>query len=56
MANRLNNSESFDSYMIPDSELIAKKHVRLLETDNPLKIPSDINIRGLITSNDVIHS
>lgn len=42
---------SFDSYIIPDSSMF-----RLIDTDNRLILPSDIPVRALITSSDVIHS
>lgn len=46
---------NFDSYMLPDDELILGQ-LRLLEVDNRLKLPIEINIRLLITSGDVLHS
>jgi heme/copper-type cytochrome/quinol oxidase subunit 2 len=46
---------NFDSYMLPDDELIVGQ-LRLLEVDNRLKLPIEINIRLLITSGDVLHS
>lgn len=46
---------NFDSYMLPDDELIMGQ-LRLLEVDNRLKLPIEINIRLLITSGDVLHS
>ena len=49
--NRLN----FDSYMVQDADL-TDKHLRLLDTDYPLILPSNTTIRLLVTSNDVIHS
>lgn len=46
---------NFDSYMLPDDELIMGQ-LRLLEVDNRLKLPIEVNIRLLITSGDVLHS
>lgn len=46
---------SFDSYMLADDDL-EDKTLRLLEVDNPLYLPVEVNIRLLITSSDVLHS
>nr|YP_010449158.1 cytochrome c oxidase subunit II [Anatoecus icterodes]YP_010605969.1 cytochrome c oxidase subunit II [Anatoecus dentatus]UTT72537.1 cytochrome c oxidase subunit 2 [Anatoecus icterodes]WAN81288.1 cytochrome c oxidase subunit II [Anatoecus dentatus] len=46
---------SFDSYMTPLSEMNMGEY-RLLEVDNNLILPMDMEIRMLITSSDVIHS
>lgn len=46
---------SFDSYMIADDDL-QKGMLRLLEVDNRLYLPVEVNIRLLITSGDVLHS
>nr|YP_009245629.1 cytochrome c oxidase subunit II [Oligolophus tienmushanensis]AIG60110.1 cytochrome c oxidase subunit II [Oligolophus tienmushanensis] len=46
---------SFDSYMIP-SEDLETNSFRLLDVDNRTIIPSNINIRMLISAADVIHS
>nr|UQW93852.1 cytochrome c oxidase subunit 2 [Balamuthia mandrillaris] len=48
-------SISFDSYMVPDSDL-NMGDLRLLKTDCPLILPKETNIRFLITSTDVLHS
>lgn len=45
----------FDSYMKPTDELFAGQ-LRLLEVDNRLYLPINVNIRLLITSGDVLHS
>lgn len=45
----------FDSYMKPRVEL-ALGEFRLLETDKPLVIPFNKNIRILVTAGDVLHS
>nr|YP_009542021.1 cytochrome c oxidase subunit II [Freyastera benthophila]AYR06721.1 cytochrome c oxidase subunit II [Freyastera benthophila] len=45
----------FDSYMIPTLEL-TNGMPRLLEVDNRLTLPSQIPIRVLISSSDVLHS
>nr|QRW36450.1 cytochrome c oxidase subunit II [Notocrater youngi] len=46
---------SFDSYMIPTDEL-ESGDFRLLEVDNRITVPTDLPIKALITSEDVIHS
>lgn len=51
----LSPNVNFDSYMLPDDELILGQ-LRLLEVDNRLKLPIEINVRLLITSGDVLHS
>ena len=45
----------YDSYMIPENEL-KKGQLRLLETDNQVRLPRRTHIRLLVTSSDVIHS
>lgn len=45
--------EQFDSYMLQDLNL---GDVRNLDTDSHLIIPSNLSIRFLVTSTDVIHS
>nr|UTN43047.1 cytochrome c oxidase subunit 2 [Degeeriella rufa] len=47
--------KSFDSYLLPSSD-IKNSGFRLLEVDNPLPLPVDLEIRLLITSEDVVHS
>jgi len=49
------NSIAFDSYMIPEDDLI-KGALRLLEVDNRVVLPIETHIRLLITGRDVIHS
>lgn len=44
----------FDSYMIPTSDLNSGEF-RLLEVDNKLLIPVNVNVRLIISSTDVIH-
>lgn len=46
---------SFDSYMIPTSDLL-NGTFRLLEVDNRVVLPINTHIRVLITAADVIHS
>lgn len=46
---------SFDSYMIVEDEL-KHGHLRLLEVDRQLVLPSQTHIRLLVTSSDVLHS
>lgn len=45
----------FDSYIIPDKELLNGQH-RLLEVDNRVVLPIQAQIRIIVTSADVIHS
>jgi cytochrome c oxidase subunit 2 len=45
----------FDSYIVAEGDLI-KGDFRLLETDNRVNLPSQIPIRVLVTSADVLHS
>ncbi|TVQ84748.1 MAG: cytochrome c oxidase subunit II [Micavibrio sp.] len=45
----------FDAVMIPDDELKPGQH-RLLDTYNPVVLPTDTNIRVLITAGDVLHA
>lgn len=46
---------NFDSYMIPTSDL-TKGALRLLEVDNRVMLPTNTNIRLLVTGADVLHS
>ena len=48
-------SVNFDSYMLAEDDLFVGQ-LRLLEVDNRLKLPIEINVRLLITSGDVLHS
>lgn len=48
-------SLSYDSYIINEDDL-NKGDYRLLEVDNRLVLPYNINVRALITSADVLHS
>jgi heme/copper-type cytochrome/quinol oxidase subunit 2 len=48
-------SYSFDSYLTVEEEL-SKGARRLLEVDNHLFVPSNVVIRFLVTSSDVLHS
>nr|APF47461.1 cytochrome c oxidase subunit II [Snellenius sp. SNS-2016] len=43
----------FDSFMIKDFE---NNNLRLLDVDNRLVLPKNFNVRGLVSSVDVIHS
>jgi cytochrome c oxidase subunit 2 len=45
----------FDSYMVPTSEL-SEGEFRLLEVDNRIVVPIQLEIRILVTAADVIHS
>ena len=46
---------SFNSYMIPDSDL-AVGDFRLLEVDNKVVVPVDTHVRVIVTAADVLHS
>lgn len=46
---------NYDSYMVPTEDLEIGQH-RLLEVDAPLYIPTNVDIRLVITGADVIHS
>ncbi len=46
---------SFDSYIIPEQDL-KPGQLRLLSVDNNLVVPTDTNVKVLITSGDVLHS
>ncbi|YP_002004584.1 cytochrome c oxidase subunit II (mitochondrion) [Propithecus coquereli] len=46
---------SFDSYMVPSSDL-KPGELRLLEVDNRVVLPTELSIRMLISSEDVLHS
>jgi cytochrome c oxidase subunit 2 len=46
---------TFDSMMIPTDQLEPGQR-RLLEVDNPVVLPTNTNIRVLMTSNDVLHA
>lgn len=45
----------YDSYMIPESELVDGQ-LRLLDTNNPVFLPIKTHIRLIITAADVLHS
>ena len=46
---------TFDSFLVEEEDL-EEGGVRLLETDNPVVLPVDTDIRLLITADDVLHS
>jgi cytochrome c oxidase subunit 2 len=46
---------NFDSYMLPDEELV-KGTFRLLEVDNRVLLPINTHVRILVTAADVLHS
>lgn len=46
---------SFDSFMVPETDL-KPGQPRLLVTDNDVILPVDTFIRGIVTSNDVLHA
>ncbi len=50
---------SFDSYMLSDDDILNKEgltSIRLLTVDNHLFLPTEMQIRAIVTSADVIHS
>lgn len=52
-------SGAFDSYMLSDDELVAGQGLsayRLLTVDNHLFIPTEMNVRAMVTAADVLHS
>nr|AAK31125.1 cytochrome oxidase subunit II [Pulex simulans] len=49
------NNIEFDSYMIPNEELM-DNNFRLLDVDNRIILPFNSQIRILITATDVLHS
>nr|YP_010584297.1 cytochrome c oxidase subunit II [Baicaloclepsis grubei]UZT67838.1 cytochrome c oxidase subunit II [Baicaloclepsis grubei] len=49
------NNIEFDSYMTPSNQLNIGDY-RLLEVDNRLIMPANLNIRMMLTAADVIHS
>jgi len=49
-------SDTFDSYLLKDYDLLYKGEKRLLEVDNRLILPTKTHIQFLVTSADVIHS
>jgi cytochrome c oxidase subunit II len=52
-----NGGVSFQSYMIPDSDIKPEEgQIRLLSTDNPIVLPVNKNIQIDITAADVLHS
>jgi cytochrome c oxidase subunit 2 len=50
-----NKDISFDSNMLYTDELVEGEH-RLLAVDNPIVLPTNVHIRVIITSMDVLHS
>lgn len=55
VANNLDQSIVFDSYMLPDDEL-SSGDFRLLEVDNRVVLPINTHVRVVVTSADVLHS
>jgi len=51
----INPGLSFDSYMVPSTELMEGSK-RLLEADQPLVLPLERQIRFIITATDVLHA
>jgi cytochrome c oxidase subunit 2 len=63
-ANEDGESVNFDSYMIPEDDLLEMGangnpeglgQLRLLEVDNPVVLPVDTHIRVIVTAADVLH-
>jgi cytochrome c oxidase subunit 2 len=52
--NDTGDSIAFDSYIVPDDELVRGQY-RLLEVDNRVRMPIDTHIRLVITAADVLH-
>lgn len=50
-----NGNFTFDATLVQEADLKPGQH-RLLETDNPVVVPVDTNIRLLVTAADVIHA
>lgn len=53
--NEINDDINFDSYMIPEEDLVLG-NLRLLDTDAHLVLPVNTHIRVIITAGDVLHS
>jgi len=49
------NNIAFDAIMVADEDIKEGQH-RLLDTYNPVVLPTDTNIRILVTAEDVLHS
>jgi heme/copper-type cytochrome/quinol oxidase subunit 2 len=49
---------SFDSYLLPENEFnkYSLSAIRLLTVDNHLLLPTNTNIRVIVTAADVLHS
>lgn len=54
-SDRKTNTINFDSYMIPEDELKSGQ-LRLLEVDSRVVLPTNVNVRILVTAADVLHS
>lgn len=51
------STAGFDSYMLSDEDVAAQENgIRLLSVDHYLHLPTETNIRALITSADVLHA
>jgi len=51
----LKNFQEYDSYLVTERDLKFGQ-LRLLTTDHPLYIPTKLNIKVLVTADDVLHS
>ncbi|TAH36084.1 MAG: cytochrome c oxidase subunit II [Alphaproteobacteria bacterium] len=51
-----NGNFTFDAYILKDEEAKAAGHPRLLGTDNLVVLPTETNIRILVTGADVLHA
>ena len=47
---------TFDAYMLSDEEAAKQNKPRLLSTDNYVVLPTETNIRILVTADDVLHA
>lgn len=46
----------FETYMLSEKDLTEETPFRLLEIDNKVQLPCNINLKILVTSTDVLHS
>jgi len=54
-SNENGDSIAFDSYMVPDDELVRGQY-RLLEVDNRVIVPVETHVRLVVTAADVLHA
>ena len=46
----------FETYMLSEKDLTKNTPFRLLEIDNKIYLPCNVNLKVLVTSSDVLHS